>query len=246
MDCGFLLDVTKALIGTAAGAILGVGTAFLTWRIQQRRIDLAAGNIAVVTLAHCLSTLRMIGRAIKEEQVKIEQYVPGAPPWMTVRAPHAAFKRDLALDLKQLAFLSDRPELLQDLALAERLYHDLAESIDEYRKVHLQIQQAMGTVFQADAKATRAQIEKVAGVHLIAQANTLLAAILDHVNRDEQVYRRVATELSAELEKRLGRSLLLRRKQKITKFKEPSELDGAATASGATQSRAGREPGADG
>ena len=223
MDCGFLLDVTKTLIGTAAGAILGVGTAFLTWRIQQRRIDLAAGNVAVVTLAHCLSTLRMVARAVREEQEEVRQ--PGVPAWMKVRAPHVAFKRDLALDLKQLAFLADKPELLQELSLAERLYFDLAETIDEYRRVHLQIQQATGTAFQSDTVVTSAQVEKVAGGHLIAQANTLLAAILEHLERDEEVYRRVANQLSAELERRLGRSLVLRRKQKIAKFKEPSEIE---------------------
>jgi hypothetical protein len=223
VGCTFWLEVLKTLIGTAAGAILGIGTAFLTWRIQQRRIELAAGNIAVLALGHYLAALKLVTKAVREEQDEMRAEAPNAPPWATVRAPHVAFKRDLTMDLKQLAFLSDRPQLLEGLLHAERLYFDLVETVDEYRRVHLQIQEATAAAFGAAVTVTPARLEAAAGHHLAAQANTLLAAILDHLDNDEEVYRRIASDLSAELEQRLGRSLILRRKQKIAKFKYPSE-----------------------
>jgi len=140
-----------------------------------------------------------------------------------VRAIHTAFKSDLGIDLKQLSFLADKPLLLEKLAYAERLYLDLVETIDEYRKVHVQIQEATASAFAPHAVVTFGQVEKAIPSHLTAQANTLLASIFDHLDRDEESYRAVAAELSAELKRRLGRSLLLRCKQKVAEFKSPPE-----------------------
>lgn len=218
MSGEFLFEVSKSLIGTSLGSVLGLGSAILVWRIQQRRLELASGNLAVVTLGQYVAALAHIRRAIQEETQEIQDSVACAPPWTTVRAIHAAFKRDLTIDLKVLSFLADRPTLLEKLAHCERLYFDFVETIDEYSKVHRLIQDATSK-FPPDELIPLAEVERAVPPNLVAQANTLLASILEHLDRDESTFRKVATELSIELKRRFGRTLLFRRKQKIAELR---------------------------
>jgi hypothetical protein len=226
MNDAFWLDVTKALIGTVAGALLGVGAGFLTWRIQQRRIDLSTGNIAVLTLAQYVAAIKLVSRAVNEEKERVRQVYPQQrlPLWATVRAPSVALNRNLDFDLKQLAFLSDKPRLLEGLMLCERLYFDLVQSIDEYRKVHLQIQRAtFEGGFRADQAVQLGEIEAKVGPDLTNQAETLMTSIIENSSKSETEIRAIGGQLSAELKSRLGRSLILRRKLKVVEFAAPSE-----------------------
>jgi len=121
MIYSFWFDVAKSLIGTAAGSALGLGSALLVWRIQQRRAELAMGNVTVLTLGQyvrlCSTSSGPSGKNRRRYKGKRL-----APPMGTVRAIHTAFKSDLGIDLKQLSFLADKPLLLEKLAYAERLY----------------------------------------------------------------------------------------------------------------------------
>jgi hypothetical protein len=220
MNATFWLDVLKALIGTFAGAFLGFGSALLIQHIQRRRDDLAAGNLAVFTLAQQLNDFLIVSTGFNQVRQETLKEAPNLPLWASSKPIHFAFNASLRYDFQKLGFLAaiDHP-VLEKLALMEKQYLALEKLVKDHAEVFRTIQRRTAEAAYKQGELVQIDtIEAIIGSDLVAQANSFTSAIIERVDRDEPDYRDVGAALTAALQSHFGERTLFRKKRVILKL----------------------------
>lgn len=120
-EVSFWLDVSKTLIGAAAGASFAFGFAFWQSRRTRRSEQRAAANMALFLLhQQHHDAISVCAAALRDQVASIEKHKE-PPLWAQTKPMTFHFRSSLTFDLKLLGFLfrRDKTELFKRLAGAE-------------------------------------------------------------------------------------------------------------------------------
>ncbi|HEV8552510.1 MAG TPA: hypothetical protein VGR65_03860 [Casimicrobiaceae bacterium] len=224
MQCDFWLDVAKALIGTFVGAGLAFGANLYVQYLQRRAADLVSGNVAMAILSQQLGDFRTVRRAVLEEQTDRASL----PEWGRFRILPALFDRELKFDLEKLGFLVRKgAPLLGELALAQRLYLDLANVIGLHNSNAKEMQRKLSA---AAAAAFRPLSDRealdAAGRDLVSQETGVVEVLLEHMENDEARYLDIARQFHDKLRDIFGYTFWFRKVSIIQiKANDPLEAE---------------------
>lgn len=195
----FWLDVIKALIGTLIGALLAFGANFWFQHFQRRRDQLAAGNVATLTLLHQLGDVRTVKRMIAAEMEERKDL----PLWARIRPMAATVDATSKYDYASIIYLTDiEPTLFADLAVGWLRHQNLAYLMDQHREAAREIQRRAeeSKIQLMDDPALKAAI----GKELTARQEGFVEAILELCQRSEPEYLTTAERLYCALRRKFG------------------------------------------
>lgn len=197
----FWLDVTKALIGTAAGAALGFGSAFWSQSQQRARDRYLAAAAAMETLRTQLDDFHNYQTGFRDEIAarQASSGVPQVPKWAVARPIRFYFFDSTKFDYHALAFfLEERKyKVLGKLRYAERRYHELRALGEAYNELAQRKLVKMSERFVVGTSPQIREVEIHLGPELVGALETTIAGIERHLQSDEGDYRAAISELSS-------------------------------------------------
>jgi hypothetical protein len=186
-DHKMLFDLTIAGTGSFGGAVAGGYSAFaLEGRRRQREQrdrDIAAANVALVTLSSMWSALYNYEKQIVRKQIADEQSPD--PLWLRVR-PSASHRQALSFDVANLVFLlkSSDPEVLPELILQGQRYLDVNEALERLESVRNRALERMeASRVGATGHPTRKELVSAIGPLGVSQLSTLTKNLIDYLYR---------------------------------------------------------------
>lgn len=221
------LDFGRTLVGSFVGAT--VAFLFNLWlqHLTRERENLAAGNLALNTLARQLNTTVILQRALYEHRDKVIATDSTTPLWAQMHPGYYYFS-DAKFDFQNLSFLTARGDavILSKLAHVEELYFDLAALVAAHAEASAAVQSKIAA--HDVANQSWADMEKMIGLDLLAKTNTFADGIFVRLARNPPDIRAAIEMLRAALIKRFSDDRVAQiTEPKIVKLKRPSAAPAA-------------------
>lgn len=198
-------DMVKLFVGSFAGA----GFAFLVARLNDarklRRENVAAGNLALLTLRDQINDYLDFRKRFRHD-VANPARGPAAPVYMLVQPTFQAYAES-AIDFPALSFLMERRKhipKLNSLVFSAKLYRNLVKLDGLRNETVLELQGKLAEVEYTNPARTVKDIKRIVGPLLIANATSAIVGLALHARDDEKVYRQAVSELREALIDTLG------------------------------------------
>ena len=198
----FYYEVVKVLLGAFAGAGLALLSNQVVEWCKQRRANLVAGNLALVTLNRQGSDFVGFRKAMRGAKAAMLQSEPNAPKWAQYKPILFPFSDDLRIDFQSLAFLLEGAsrKVFNALATVELRYSDLKLYYAAHNETTDAIQEKLaGAGLLAGQLFNIAQGEALVGARLIGKALSNVDALELRFAEDEQAYLAAMTQLREAL-----------------------------------------------
>lgn len=202
-----------AVIGTLTGAVLAFQFGLWRDKITRRNEQKVAGNVAMTILARQLTEFVRLKEHIQSHRANVLKEFPAAPLWFQILPLQHHFPQSLTYDLKSLGFLFDRKggaRVAEQLIDAETHFYNLAHFLNAHTLVAENVQRKLSES-RLDPHVVRpiAEVESTVGYAPIAQMDSLVKAIIEHLDGDEQHYVDAARNLHLSLVEFFGKKGIL-------------------------------------
>ncbi|MRW92380.1 hypothetical protein GJ699_20495 [Duganella sp. FT80W] len=197
-DATHYWNLAKLIIGPFVGATFAFVVARYNDARKLRRERIAAGNLALLTLRDQIDDYLGFRKSFRYDLANPARGAV-APVFMLVHATFQAYA-ETYIDFSSLSFLMERRRhipKLNSIVYSQKLYRNLIKLDDLRNEAVLEFQKKL-----ADADSppqTIADIERIVGPLLIANATSAVVGLAFHAKDDEKTYRRAVDELREAL-----------------------------------------------
>jgi hypothetical protein len=190
----------STLIGAFAGAFLAFWFGLHRDKITRRNEHKAAGNVAMATIARQLSEFIQLKQKLYAHREDVIKRFPAAPLWFQVLPLQRHFSQSPTYDLKALVFLFEQKaagaQAAEQLITAEMCYFNLVHLLNAHTVVAESVQAKLATSrLDPYAETPVIELERAVGFASVAQMNSLVSGIFEHLERDEAMYTAAAQNL---------------------------------------------------
>lgn len=220
----YLLDVTKTLIGSFAGAGLAFMFNYFVRQNQKEEEQVAAGNVALSKLAHMtVSYLSYKKTVIDNRNRTIEGSPPTLPTWMQMTPISHEFDESLVIDIQSLAFLfaGSTKSVMNHVFVAQAAYRNMSYLQKQHYMDLTELQEKLHLMSPDDPsfKIDLAMAEQKMPPYLVRRIDTYNESILHSLSDDESRFFDALDALRQGLSSRLGNG-------RIINITIPNELRG--------------------
>lgn len=210
----FSSDVAKALIGSFAGAGAAFGLNFLAQRRIEKRDNLAAGRLALLTIRAQLDDFTNYRHIIRHSAAHLyAQQGPATPEWALAKPVGFDFVESNTFKLESLAFLLSTGagrKAFERLQFVERTYFDLSSRHNDYHVSVQELQRAMAPLHAQHANLTYGELEAHFGPELLARVIDQQRAVVIRIDRDEKRYTAAFKLLNDAMVERYGEKVRMK------------------------------------
>ncbi len=192
------LELGKTVLSTFAGALLAFGTNLHLQRLQRRRSNLAAGNMALSILSKQFGDFAVFSAWVDQEL----QELNGWPMWLKMKPSVIGLSENLRFDLPSLSFLFEHQEheLLGKLMEAETCYHELRTILAQSTEAcDLRNQRLAEAGFSNPSLADLHKMENAVGAVLEAKCDAFNSILKSRSDKDAKVYHAAGEALRAAM-----------------------------------------------
>lgn len=204
----FYSDVIKTLIGSFAGAGAAFAANFVLQRRIEKRDNLAAGRLALLTIRAQLDDFVNYRHVIRHSVDYIyTQLGQATPEWVLAKPVGFEFAESNTFKLESLAFLLSTAtgrKAFERLQFVERTYFDLSSRHTDYHESVQELQRAMAPLHAQLANLTYAALETHFGPELLARVRDQQRAVVIRIDRDEKRYTAAFRLLNDAMVERYG------------------------------------------